>query len=200
MSSQGARRWTRPLLYSGALLLCVLLAQPLLAMAQEDVQSMRARIGVGLFRTMLASDLDLGSKISANGQLKLLLFHHGNANAAEKTAGDLRQSGRGGELGRIRDWPIDAVTASDLDAIGTEPPAAIYLVEALPDAELAALVAYGVKHRIVVFSPVEGDVEKGVLGGLHIGVRALPYVNTQTLEQSQLRLKELFLKVAKPYG
>lgn len=169
-------------------------------MAQDDVQSMRSRIGVGLFRTMLASDLDLGSKVGADGQLKLLLFYRNDEGAAENYAQDLRQSGRGGDQGRIRDWPIQVTTASDLDQLGQRPPAAIYVIEPLSDEQLTALVAYGVKHRIVVFSSVEGHVEKGVLGGLHIGVRALPYVNTQTLGQSQLRLKELFLKIAKPYG
>jgi len=197
----------RPRLTQGLLLVCgftlaLALARPLQAMAQDEVQTRRAHIGVQLLRTMLASDLDLASKVAADRRLKLLLVYQHDAGAAESYAEELRQSGRGEEKGRVRDWPIDVEITADAVALTrrSPAPAAIYVVEPLSDEQLQALVAYGVQNRIIVFSSVEGHVERGVAGGLDIGVRALPYVNSQTLQDSQLRLKELFLKIAKRHG
>jgi hypothetical protein len=56
-----------------------------------------------------------------------------------------------------------------------------------------------VREHVIVYSAIEGHVEKGVLGGLDVGVRVLPYINVATLHASDVHLKELFLKVAKQH-
>ncbi len=50
---------------------------------------------------------------------------------------------------------------------------------------------------MILYSPFEGDVERGVTAGLSIEAKVLPFVNQRTLEASGVELKPFFLKVAK---
>ena len=52
---------------------------------------------------------------------------------------------------------------------------------------------------MIVYSPFEGHVEKGVLGGLSVEAQVRPYVNRATVEASQITLKPFFMEVAKVY-
>ncbi len=64
---------------------------------------------------------------------------------------------------------------------------------------MQSLVRFGIDRHVIVYSPFEGDVESGILGGLSIEAQVRPYLNRATLESSHIMLKEFFLKVAKVY-
>lgn len=55
---------------------------------------------------------------------------------------------------------------------------------------------YGIKHRIIIFSPFQGDVERGASGGILISDRILPYLNLETMHLSDIRIKPFFLRIA----
>jgi hypothetical protein len=63
--------------------------------------------------------------------------------------------------------------------------------------KLQTLTAFANERHMVVFSPFEGDVERGVQSGIAIEARVRPYLNTNALRAAQVRLKSFFMKVAK---
>jgi hypothetical protein len=183
-----------------ALLLGILLG--FLSVWQEALggpQEQRVQIGLRLFRTLLAADQDLAKKVSVEGRLELALIYRDDRRQAEEFATALRESGHGSEQGKIRNYPIQVtlIDGAHLEELQQQAPAAIYLVQPLPDPVLEAVIRYGVDHQRMVFSPFEGHVEKGTLAGLAIEVRVMPYINLTTLKQSGIRLNNLLLKVAK---
>jgi hypothetical protein len=183
-------------------LLAVLAVTPAWSVrAADDAEDRRARIGLRLFRTALAADIDLKAKVATDGQLRLLVVHADQPERAKAFAGELAQTGGGEKSGRIREWPFLVAVSNELtaDALARQRPAGIYIVQDLPPKALAEVIAYGIREHVIVYSAIEGHVEKGVLGGLDVGVRVLPYINTATLKASQVHLKDLFLKVAKQH-
>ena len=64
---------------------------------------------------------------------------------------------------------------------------------------IAALIRFGVDRQVIIYSPFEGDVERGVAGGVSIEAQVRPFVNTAALRASQVTLREFFLKVAKAF-
>lgn len=169
------------------------------ALGNEEKQ--RAQIGLRLFRTMLAADQDLDRKIAADGALDIVLLYRDNRQLAEEFADALRISGRSGQQGLLKNYPIRVTITNDpeLAAYNERVPAGIYLVQSLPNAALVRVIRYATARRRILFSPFAGDVEKGVLTGFIIGVRVLPYLNQYTLEKSGIQFKSLLLRVAKIY-
>jgi hypothetical protein len=169
--------------------------------AADDADDRRARIGLRLFRTALAADIDLAAKLGADGKLHLLVVHADQPERARGFAAELAQAGPGGKPAQIREWSYTVEVTSDVTPAGLaqRKPAGIYIVQDLPAPALASVVAYGIREHVIVYSAIEGHVEKGVLGGLDVGVRVLPYINVATLRASDVHLKELFLKVAKQH-
>lgn len=159
------------------------------------------QIGLRLFRALLAADEDLEQKLNAQGQLNLALLYHDDRKQAETFATAMQESGHGSKQGKIKNYPIQIILTdrSRLKELEEQAPAALYLVQPLPDSMLEEVIRYGIDYQRMVFSPFEGDVEKGVLAGLAIEVRVLPYINQTTLRQSRIHLKSLLLKVAKIY-
>ncbi|WP_022669170.1 hypothetical protein [Desulfospira joergensenii] len=102
--------------------------------------------------------------------------------------------------GRIHGIPIrvEVTTDTSLEQYSKEPPAGIFLVQEISD-DLERVINFGKLHKIIVFSPFEGDVEAGVLGGIHISERMLPYINQRTLDASGIKIKPFFLRVSKHY-
>lgn len=189
-------------LYKLAPLLVLMVLGLAQAMVRADeVQDRRARIGLSLFRTMLSADLGLPAKADSEGRLPLLLVYKSDAWRAQAFANELAQPAGAAKVVALRDLPLAVSITPDLspEALEARSVAGILILEDLSDTELMNLVRYGNRHRIIVFSTIEGHVEKGVLGGLSIEVRALPVVNDETLRNSGVQLKELFLKIAKHY-
>jgi hypothetical protein len=83
--------------------------------------------------------------------------------------------------------------------LGTRAPAGIFIAQAPPRAALSSLIKYGIGHHVIVYSPFEGHVELGVLGGLSVEAQVRPFLNRATLESSQISLKPFFLSVAKVF-
>ena len=84
-----------------------------------------------------------------------------------------------------------------LGSYATRVPAGVFLAAAPPAPALRAIVQFGIDHSAIVYSPIEGHVESGVLGGLSVEAQVRPYVNLATLQSSRVTLKDVFMKVAK---
>jgi hypothetical protein len=181
--------------------LSLVIALPAWSIDVDEVQERRTRGGLRLFRAILAADEDIASKTGPEGTLLLTVLHSQNSGVAEKFAEELRTLGKGNKQGKIRKVPIEVEVSNDLSlATYTDrKPAGFFLVEDLRDDDLDRVVKYGIDNSVIVYSPFEGDVDRGVLGGLAIETRVRPYINLQTMRDSQIRIKAFFLKVAKHY-
>ena len=166
----------------------------------ENVER-RLRIGLGLFRGLLASDLDLTSKTNIDNQLMLLVIYQDDPTDIQPLVDQLANSGRGKKKGKVRNLPLKVVATNDIyfQKYKEDVPAGIYIAEDLPDNALEAVIKYGIANHIIVYSPFDGHVQKGILAGLDIGIRVQPSINLQTLKKSGLHIKTLFLKIAKAY-
>ncbi len=163
----------------------------------DNYDERRVRHGARLFRALLAADVGLPQKLGADGKLHLLVYGADAGLAAE--IGELiapRDAGLIQQLSVIveRIEKLPAAEATDATA-----PVGLFLIEVTPDDEFERLVQWGITNKVIVYSPFEGDVERGAMAGLSIEAKVLPYVNLETLERSGVQLKPFFLKVAKHY-
>ncbi len=158
-------------------------------------QGRRVWAGLDLFPSLLAADLDIAHK-QDDGTLLLVLVYVDDREAAEEMARHLRE-----EIGTIRKIPIRVELTDDpqLSRYAERPPAGIFLTQRLRH-RLAALIRYGRDHRVIVFSPFAGDVERGVAAGILISDRILPLINVEAIAASGIRFKSFFLRIAERHG
>jgi hypothetical protein len=175
-----------------AALLLVLVVPSLLY--SDEVNDRRAAAGIRLFRALLAADLDLPKKTVANQLLVVFFYVDDKARAA-----DLAQ--RFTTEDKIRGLSVVTEVTNDPNFAAYEKrvPAGIFIADAPAKQPLTAIIHWGITHRVIVYSPFEGHVEKGVLGGLSVEAQVRPYLNHATVEASQISLKSFFLEVAKVY-
>ncbi|MBI5552542.1 MAG: hypothetical protein HY911_13630 [Desulfobacterales bacterium] len=160
----------------------------------DEKAEIRIRAGLDLFPSLLAADMGIENKKSPDGSLLLILLYTDQQTHARQLAVHLEQ------VRQIRGIPlrIEVSDALSLGKFDQQVPAGIFLTQPLAD-HLQAVIDYGQAKRVVVFSPFEGDVERGVMGGIHISDRLLPYLNVAALQASNVRIKSFFLRVAMRY-
>ena len=155
----------------------------------------RALVGLNLFRALLVADMDVGVA-GTNAPVQVLVLYADDAIRAEQYREQLAQ-----DLADIRGTPVSVVTQSLEAYLATPAPAGVgaFIAQRLSEQELAPVVAHSSAAGIALFSPFEGDVERGVLAGISVQAAVRPYINLHALEQTGVRLKPFFLKVAKLY-
>ncbi len=178
-------------------LMCAMLSVFLLSFPVGDslageMEERRVRAGLDLFPSLLAADMDIVNKQNSDGSLSLVLVYLDNREAVEEMARYLER------IEEIRNMPVRVELTDDpsLKNYEDRPPFGIFLAQPMPR-ELQSIVLYGRDHQVIVFSPFEGDVERGVLGGIDIAETVLPYVNNEAMRQAEIRIKPFFLKIAK---
>jgi hypothetical protein len=164
----------------------------------DDADDRRVRAGARLFRSLLAAETALETQAGADGALHVVVFGGENT-----TAGDVSQliaaSGESGKTG-IRDLPVKIERVANVTALDSTPkPAGIFLASAPNDADLAKLIAWSSAAHIVLYSPFEGHVERGVAAGIAVEAKVQPYLNLPALQAAGVEIKPFYLKVAKVY-
>jgi hypothetical protein len=142
----------------------------------------------------VAADQDIAGKYGPDGKLLLVLMYVDEKEAAEEMALYLAK------IEHIRGIPIRVELTDDTSMKSYEdtPLAGIFLTQKL-NAELEHVIGYGMEHHTIVLSPFEGDLERGVLGGIAISDRILPYVNMEAMRSWGIRIKGFFLRIAEQY-
>ena len=161
----------------------------------DEVNDRRAAAGIRLFRALLAADLDLPKKTIAPNQLLIVFFYvDDKARAADLAHRFVAED-------KIHGISVVTEVTNDPNFVSYEKrvPAGIFLADAPAKGPLASIVHWEIAHRVIVYSPFEGHVEKGVLGGLSVEAQVRPYVNRATVEASQISLKPFFMEVAKVF-
>ena len=160
------------------------------ASARADSQDeRRVRTGARVFRTLLLADVALERKAASDGTLDIAIYAGDGAGLDELTpliqpAGNTRA-------------PQMALRRVEQLGEDTRPPIGLFLATPLVGSELDRLIAWSIRHGVILYSPFEGDVERGATAGLSIEAKVLPFVNQRTLDASGVELKPFFLKVAK---
>ena len=96
----------------------------------------------------------------------------------------------------------DRVTLLPLKGLNQEAPTkftALFIAQTLNVDELEQVLSFAREHKMLTFSPLPGDVERGVLGGIAVSDRILPSLNMQTLRDHGIDLKPFFKKVSDRY-
>ena len=169
--------------------------------ASDEITERRISIGLSLFRTLLASDRQINQKVNLDNQLNILLVSNGDPEELRHISDKLANIGRGTKKGKIHGIPIkiSKINIENLPHIEFSEIAGIYIADQLLEQQLEVIINLGISQHVLVFSPFEGDVEQGVSAGLAVGIRVLPYINLKALEEAQVTIKTLILKVAKIY-
>lgn len=165
------------------------------ALHSDDMLDRRTEVGARVFRTLLAADLDLGRKTVAANQILIIFYYAKDGRRAGELAKAFADSGDVHGLSVVAEVTNDATFAK----YAGRAPAGVFITEVAPRPAVQSLVRFGIDRHVIVYSPFEGDVESGVLGGLSIEAQVRPYLNRATLESSHIALKSFFLQVAKVY-
>jgi hypothetical protein len=162
----------------------------------DDVEDRRANAGVRLFRALLSADIDLPKKTVAPNQLLVVFFYVDDERRARDLAARFVQESK-----ELRGLTVSTEVINDptMEKIAGRAVGGIFFAQAPPRKSIASLVRYGIAKHVIVYSPFEGHVELGVLGGISVEAQVRPFLNHATLEASQISLKPLFLSVAKVF-
>lgn len=159
----------------------------------DPQQERRVRTGARLMLALLAADLELEAKTRASGRIEVLIYGR-DAQLGSIVSQTL--SPAQGEAPAVRSLPL-AVAHLDREPDPSLRPQALFVASPLDPAELDRLIAWSIRQGVILYSPFEGDVERGALAGLSIEAKVLPLLNSRTLEASGIRLKPFFVKIAK---
>jgi hypothetical protein len=179
---------------------CVLILLAARAISALDAsEDRRAAMGARLFRAMLDADVELPRKTLPDGRLLVVFLHQGDAARAERLATEFATAGKGDKPQPIAGLPLSLELSSDpsLAAYAGRPLAGVFLTESPDGKALRRVIDLGIARRVVVYSPFDGDVERGVLGGLSVEAQVRLFVNAKTLAASNVTFKALFLKSCK---
>ena len=180
-----------------ALVLLVAIVYAAKPSVSDDFTDRRITAGAKIFRALLAADVDIVQKAGSSGELRLCLLYIDHTGNAELAASTLVHSADS----RIRKMKISIEILSFAQIIADDRGqlAGVFLTQRLNDETLQTLTAFTNERHLVVFSPFEGDVERGVQSGIAVEARVRPHLNAGALRAAQVRLKSFFMKVAKVY-
>lgn len=163
--------------------------------ALADAQEQRlVNVGLRLFPAVVAASQRLDNLDSAS-TIDVDVVYQNNLPYARDIAARLEQ------LGEIKGHPLRVRTVSiaELTARDNGRPFALFLAQRT-GTELQSVITYSLYNDVLSFSPFSSDVEEGVLAGVFISDRILPYINLRTLSSVSFGFKPFFLKVAQPYA
>ncbi|MCC2604474.1 hypothetical protein [Planctobacterium marinum] len=191
-TSSGLKQWYQWLLLSVA----VCFSAPV--WSNEDFRVLN---GLKMFKSILQADQDINDKHNPDNGLDIVFLYTGELQQAEKLARSFLRMGRGDKKGRIKDMPVFVHLVRDMAHIEEMniAVAGIFILNKLNTEEIKGIAQFGLSHNIVTYSPFQGDVEKGIFSGLTIDTSPKPFINAQVMNNSGIRIKSFFLRVATLY-
>jgi hypothetical protein len=164
----------------------------------DDADDRRVRAGARLFRSLLTAQVALESKAAQDGALHVVIYGADTRLSAEISS-LIAANGESGKSG-IRDLPLKIDAATNLAELAHAPqPAGVFLVAAQSEKDLAELVRFSTAAKIVLYSPFDGDVERGAAAGICIEAKVQPFLNLPALQAAGVEIKPFYLKVARVY-
>ncbi|OUS30902.1 hypothetical protein A9Q99_05165 [Gammaproteobacteria bacterium 45_16_T64] len=157
----------------------------------------RISVGQKLFRTMLVADMNYRNSILPDGNIYVDMVYQYDEALALRSAEMLTQ-----DLSVLHEVPvvIRTISIKQYLARGGQPSVGVFISEKLSSEQLKKVIKRSIANQHILFSPFEGDVEKGVMAGLSVESRVRPFVNMRSLELSKVKVKPFFIKVSKRYA
>ncbi|HAO21156.1 MAG TPA: hypothetical protein DCQ37_12180 [Desulfobacteraceae bacterium] len=181
-----------PVKFISNILICIcMLYGRIYAEARDD---MRLRAGLDLFPSFLAADMDISEKKGHDGCLLLLIICTDDISEAGEVAGHLRK------IGKIRSIPIRVklTNINSLKAESDQSVAGIFIAQPI-HYNLDLLIRFAADRHAILFSPFKEDVERGVMGGLIVKEKILPYINIKAIQSAGIRIKDFFIRISESY-
>lgn len=162
----------------------------------DNINDYRYQVALKLFPRIVATDQHIREKLSKNGKICLLIYYIDKKKRARKLMQILAD-----DIPRIGKRDIEYRYTNQLDkyAASDKLPTAIFLAEPVNKSELKRLTEYAQKHHRLIFSPFEGDVERGIAAGIYISNKITPYFNKQALITADINLHQSLLSVSTQY-
>ncbi|PID73152.1 MAG: hypothetical protein CSB33_05220 [Desulfobacterales bacterium] len=161
------------------------------AVQADLLRERRILAGLDLFPSFLAADRDIAEKVSDDGSLLLVLVCHGETGKIERMRRNLEKV----QIIRGISVRVEITTNLTLQSFADDAPAGIFLAE--PVRSLAPLAAFAQRHSRILFSPFDGDVSRGAIGGIHVSDRILPHINWKAAAAAGIRFRSFFMRIAK---
>ncbi|MCJ8268092.1 MAG: hypothetical protein MJK04_01695 [Psychrosphaera sp.] len=155
----------------------------------------RASVGIKLFRSMLVSNTTYLNKVTHSGELHVKLIFIVSDRKARALAASL-----GPDFQVLKGKPVVLEVVSLNEYLKSkETILGAFIVQKMNGANLKAVIDKSILDQTLLFSPFEGDVEKGVLGGISVESKVRPFINIDTLKKSKITLKDFYLRVSKKH-
>ena len=180
------------LFYSLFIFLCLFTTQ----IYADSTEDRRIMISASVFPRIIAVDENLSKKLDSSGQVHLAIIYKLNKDKADKVAQQMLRKIKNIANKKIL---INIYKLSDIKNNSLERLSGVFIVEHMFGEDLEYIKKYASENHIILFSPFEGDVERGVMAGIFIGSKIRPYFNTKYLNYSQVKLNPAILKVSKIY-
>lgn len=180
---------------AGAIVLTASLISWTMASLADALADRRSVVGLNLFRTFVSADRDLQRHKNQAGQIPIVILYTQSQGVAKRHQEILVKN-----FSEVKGF-LTLIVSQSLDdfLVSERAPAAVFVAEKLRSDERQRLVNISIQQRFLVFSPFEGDVEGGILGGLSVEARVTPMVNMNTLLASNIPLKDFYLSVSRRY-
>ncbi len=155
----------------------------------------RITVGLKLFRTMIIADTGYKQKVVDEKNIKVSFIYSKDERFANELESELSS-----DIRDLHGVPVvfDVVSVSEYLA-SDEYMLGGFISEKLSKTDLKNIIDKSIRHQQILFSPFEGDVEYGVLGGVSVESKVRPFVNVETLKKGKIRIKSFYLRVAKKY-
>lgn len=175
-------------------LLCLLLALVPRWAIGDEVEMRRIHISASLVPRIVAVDLDIADKLVGKDIVNIVILYKSSAFVAEDVAALMREKvSKVGSFQVVASvWSVEQLRSQQGDSFS-----ALFLAEKLSDEDLMDLINMAGERQRMLFSPFNGDVEKGVPVGLSVENRIRPYFNLKSLQEAKIRMNEKLLGVSK---
>ena len=162
----------------------------------DVMQERRLTISASLFPRIIAVDTEISKKLDAAGNIRLALIYSDSKTKAEKISRLMTRKVKKIAGKTIVFSLVDINSPSSLDS---EKHAGLFLVQPLSERQIQKAINHSNNNNILLFSPFEGDIERGVMASIFVGAKIRPYFNVLSMKNAGVNLKSGLLKVSKLY-
>jgi len=160
----------------------------------DSAQERRVTISASLFPRIVAVDTQLMEKLDAEDNVRLGVVYTKNKSLAKKISKLITR-----KVKKISGKTIVVDLIQENRASSMYGVSGVLIVEPILNTTFSMLLEHARKKNIILFSPFEGDVERGFTAGIFVGAKIRPYFNLNTLSSTKVKLNPAILKVAKTY-
>jgi len=162
----------------------------------DSVEERRLTISASIFPKIIALDQQLTIKTAPDGNIYLGVVYIEDEENARNTALNIRN--KVNKLAGI-DVQIEHTTLLNILKAPDRRYAGLLISEKLFDKDLIDIITFSSEQNILLFSPFDGDIERGVISSIFVGAKIRPYFNLFALKKAGIELRPSILKVSKTY-